>query len=520
LEDPELSELLKPLASRRRGSWRLLPQEIAEVLTGELRRPLGVRTLTDDVATTWLIEATENELASAQRLSDDAKRRLLLAIADRDLWRRLPMHRFEDGGIGALDDRSFLATAYPIPAALRRSVRLVRTASDPTLAARQREFIDRWEPHTLIATALRENEPHRLMLAILEALGKIDENLSDDLRTELREMAWLDLPHGPTRPGDVLELDGETASEATSLFAGEGARVFVTVADLPADLRRPPGWRHVTDLFPSGSDALDGLGLLLVGYPCAVVVPAVPLPFDAALRLAARGIALPLRAWPLLAAVLRKHPTEEVERHLLPSLTGDLSAESLVDVLKALAVHDKGSSASDPDARVLFAFYLRAALRHAQRAVILEAIELPNRAGGWTSATRIAAKAQGVAATAVLHPDFVELFEQDGQGVVPDPGVAREVHGLPDPAGAAEVLCEYFGPWRHVVPLAPVGAFLALLGEDPAIQELAEDFLREDQRDLTATAMRLCRRGLSAIFAGATDSASQLPKARRSNSQP
>jgi hypothetical protein len=141
-----------------------------------------------------------------------------------------------------------------------------------------------------------------------------------------------------------------------------------------------------------------------------VVVPAVPLPFDAALRLAARGIALPLRAWPLLAAVLRKHPTEEVERHLLPSLTGDLSAESLVDVLKALAVHDKGSSASDPDARVLFAFYLRAALRHAQRAVILEAIELPNRAGGWTSATRIAAKAQGVAATAVLHPDFVELF--------------------------------------------------------------------------------------------------------------
>ena len=134
----------------------------------------------------------------------------------------------------------------------------------------------------------------------------------------------------------------------------------------------------------------------------------------------------------------------------------------------------------------MFAFYLHAALTCAEKISILAAIELPNRAGGWTAAARIASDAHGVVPTALLHGEFAAFFRNEPTVVdlASDSALPPRcsVH-----SNSAAQLRKYFDPWRHHVPMTPVGAFLALLGPDPAIAEFASQCLQEGQRDLATT---------------------------------
>jgi len=157
-------------------------------------------------------------------------------------------------------------------------------------------------------------------------------------------------------------------------------------------------------------------------------------------------------------------------------------------VLQQITEYDKAASQDQRSpTRKLFAFYLRAALVLDERASVLEAIELPNQDGGWTAATRTAIHAHGVVPTALLHADFSEFFKNESTST------RSTSEGQPDSTGRSNhgssvgLLRDYFEPWRHRVPLTPIGAFLALLGPDPAIVELAAQYLQEGQRDLPTT---------------------------------
>ena len=486
----ELGELLRPLLDRRGENWRLLPEAISDVLTGELRRELGVESCDDTQIASQLNQASDDELALANDISDAARRRLFLAIQDRVTWRRLPVHHFVDGRSNSLDHKSFLQSDYPVPAILGSTVRLVQCSPDEAVAAQQQKFVESWGPVVLIEIALEEAAPHRFSNAILDALDDAPDQLSAELIQRLRQKPWLGLSSGPTRPEDILDLPEEVASEAGHILANQPERSFVTAAMVPSEIRTRRAWKSIEGLIQSDSAALDGLAMMLDGCSSAALAPDWlndPVPIDAFKRLSVSGFDPQLRGWPLFAAALRKFSIEEIEVRLLPKLRGPLTGDNLRIVLQRIAEYDKGASHDlRQSARKVFAFYLRAALTCGEKASILAAIELPNRDGGWTSATQIASDAHGVVPTALLHADFSEFcksppkfsdLEHDSKPLSP---------GLVQTNSAAR-LHDYFDPWRDRVPMTPVGAFLALLGPEPDIEAFAHQCLREGQRDFDST---------------------------------
>ena len=202
------------------------------------------------------------------------------------------------------------------------------------------------------------------------------------------------------------------------------------------------------------------------------------------MQLAMSGFDLPLRSWPLFPSTARHFQVADIEARLLPQLRGPMSADNLRAVLQRITSYDRSvADGMRQLARRLFAFYLKAALSSRDKSSILSLIELPNRDGGWTSAAQIALDGHGVVPAALLHSAFAELFDRETTDIVlnPDGGLKPQRFG-----DFAAQLRKYFQPWRHHVPMTPVGAFVALLGQDAAISEFARECLQEGQRDLAS----------------------------------
>src|SRR5262249_53975205 len=137
-----------------------------------------------------------------------------------------------------------------------------------------------------------------------------------------------------------------------------------------------------------------------------------------------------------------------------------MAADNLRSVLQQITNYDRNVGDGRRQlARRLFAFYLEAALSSHDKSFILSAIELPNRDGGWTSATQVALDGHGVVPTALLHSAFAELFDRATMEIVRNPDSEPEPEQQPVADSAAR-LREYFQPWRHHVPMTPVGAFV------------------------------------------------------------
>ena len=486
----ELGELISSLLHRRGEGWRVLPESISDALTGGLARVLGVQNWDDSEIAEQLGDASDDDLALTRNISDEAKLRLLLAVHDRALWRRLPFHAFVDGHFGPVDHNAFLQSDYPLAIILAGTVRLVCRSLDQNLAAQQEKFVDPWGPGPLIATALEQPNLHRFSSAILDALDNIPDPLLAQFTDNLRGKPWLKLTSGPTRPEDILELPEDVAGEAERLLTNQGERTFVTAAMVPLEIRSRHAWNHIKRFIQTGGDALEGLALILEGDLFIVLVPdwgAVVIPIDDFVQLAASGFDLPLRGWPLFAATARHLPAVDIETRLLPKLRGSLSGDSLRTILQRISEYDKGvTDIQRQPARKVFAFYLQAALACREASSILSAIELPNQSGGWTSARQIATEGYGVVPTALIDTAFVEFFNRDTTNINLSPDRAPEARTSRFNNAAAQ-LRDFFNSWRHRVPMTPVGAFLALLGQDPAISEFASQCLLEGQRDLKST---------------------------------
>jgi len=381
LEHGVNGELLRSLLHRRGESWRVLPEEIFDALTGELARALGVENWGDSEIAEQLGEASDEDLALTRNMSAEAKRRLLLSVQDRVTW---PLHPFVDGTTGPLDKTAFLQSDYPLQAIFAGTVRLVRPSVDANVAAQQSKFVDSWGPNPLLATALEQPDPHRFMNPILDALDTCDQ-FSPELTDHLRRKPWLALTSGPTRREDILDLPEDVALEADRLLTNQAERTFVTTAMVPLETRTRPAWNHIRALVQAESAALDGLALLLDGDPSIALAPnsgSEVAPIEVFAQLAMSDFDLPLRSWPLFASTARHFQVADIEARLFPKLRGPMSADNLRAVLQRITSYDRNAADGRQLARRIFAFYLKAALSSDDKSSILSAIELPNRVGG------------------------------------------------------------------------------------------------------------------------------------------
>ena len=302
----------------RRSNQFLVPSRIADVLSVQLRRHLGIDVL-DEPRIEHLLE-TDPIAISRLEPTESEREAFLLIDLSHSLLRRLPIHARSDGAVGDADG-TYWEAEWPIPAALKQEVITVQLSRNPEVQKKQKKLIRRWSPMAQVETALRGTRPHDLWREILESLEKLPVPSEEcDLVMLLRETRWLPLGDVVVSPKDVLALPPGVGEQVAALLTtGDETPAFVLADALPDAVKRHPGFRYVKHLLPDEDASLAALARKIAGV--RLVGPLDPggakndgLVNDLA-ALAKNGADLALPGWPLLAAVLASlAPAQETVR--------------------------------------------------------------------------------------------------------------------------------------------------------------------------------------------------------------
>ena len=182
------TELVSPTSERERESlaillgivgqpWRLVAGEVLRSFSEEQAELLGVRRVTSSTMQLVVQRAVDAQPAAWESVSEDDARRLLLdlhtALRDRpDLWERLPLHRFEDGSRGALEEGVWRAGdgLAGLPDDLRAALRILDP--DPPVAGFY-EGVPVLDEEGLLRAMLTATDSHRFVERILDALAPL-----------------------------------------------------------------------------------------------------------------------------------------------------------------------------------------------------------------------------------------------------------------------------------------------------------------------------------------------------------
>jgi hypothetical protein len=465
--------------------WQLVPKVIADCLTARHLDVIGVAPI-DGSSVSALLDQAAPEMVKGLELGDAEREALLALIEDPDIWRRLPLHRRTDDSKGPVESGCFLENNYPPGDSLLPLISLIVVAENQKVSQQQSIWLERWGPEGCLRTALDTTNPSEHADAILAASLDMRGDLKAPLLDRLRSRPWLQTPFGKRSPVQVVDVGAYLAEGMMAVLAKVPSFAVLPANCLSDEITRPIAEAGLRDrLFLSGGDALRVIGSALGEQPKIYITSEhmlVSFPIREAQSLAIQELELPaLVGWKLLAPALRGHERiEEVEEHILPALGGVLDTDTLMAVLQSLGQFGERSDLEP--VREMLKHYLRVALRDPDRDKILSSIKLPSRSGTWRSGNEIALKGEDVEGTFLVAKDFADLFG--------DAPVAAKSVRVPDdkPRGGpndddvgetADKLRAYFEGWRNRVPLAPIGAFVGLLGSDPRVQDLAEDLLSE-----------------------------------------
>jgi hypothetical protein len=341
----------------------------------------------------------------------------------------------------------------------------------------------------LLDIVLQEPSPGECWQVILDCLVAID-HVPLTLVTRLRSAAWLPTTSETfVKPEDVIHLP-EFADDVSRLSAKyEG--VFVDPARLNPQVREPSTFRRLAALaFPARDEALAMLGTLLVDDDRNRVGDGVDLSLDDWLD-AFRGAPAELcPAYDLLRRLKERFAAAAASTFAeLCRPFSEQRGRELLDFLRDAHEKERSVMRKQKIAKV-FAQYLRTR-------VIREsfASSFPARICSLLTAAgvrpRLCCSNDGVARQAVLDPLLEQALadrfpESVAQGGISAADLATR-GGTSQEAkrenveraiqATTERLREYFDPWRDAIPNEQIGGFLALLGDDPGVRQLAQSFL-------------------------------------------
>ena len=509
------AELLSPTSDRERKSlevllgildqpWRLVAGEMLRAFSEELAEVLGAHRVSSS-SLQLLLQCAVNEEAAAWDLVDDDSAQHLLghlyaAVPDRpELWARTPLHRFEDGSRGALEEGVWRAGdgLAGLPNDLRKALRILKPDS---AVADLYESIPVLDEEGLPQAMLLATDPHRFADRIVDALPRSDGHVSvstERARGLLRDRPWLPSADGAgIAPGELLLVPPELLAELAELGAAGafGTRlqsavksdVWASVESVVRDiLGRPNRVLQIRRII--GSLRVEPLAACDEG--AWLIAPCVDC---AKASLVEDGLQTPLvgvhRGWRLLGMVNNLVRGREAEGegggNGLPSvivefaaaLCGPVPAAQQVTVLRALA---EGRPPKDsPGGRAFRGLVGCFAKADAFFESVLPELELPTQDGGWRPAHLVARTEVGVGRRHRLIAELRSPLLLEGFGG------SRRLRG----AGGdnwetrENTLERYLAPWRGRVPHGAVGALVSLLGDGlrGSLARLAEQWCGDD----------------------------------------
>jgi hypothetical protein len=464
--------------------WRIVDPTFSAVLSEEDRREFGVEVVGPEVALR-LASGVGPDCFEPLRPTEAEYRDLLRNILDDELLRRLPIHQDLDGRFVSLGEGCFWESDRVLPSGLRDNVCILKRMPDEPTWKRQRQLADPLNPAAIIGIALSLSDPSGHWQLIMDCLGDADYfSFSQEVSRRLKTAAWVPTADGAAvKPEDVIHL--RELRDDVARLVSEYPGIFIDPERLAPALREHQGYRRFLEaVVPPSSEALVMLGTLLLKNPQNPVG-------DAGVTLEDwleafhddDGTLFPcihlLRAASERLAGAARATFSELARPIPEARTW-----SFVTWLSAHAA----SSSVARRAKIIRVFgqYLRTVVTADTFAHQIQNQIFPARDGTWRPARELCLGNDGVAACHVLdrkiEEDLAPFFPSSLQGASPFAGNNSNGRALLrepdwDVQAAAGRLRAYFDPWRDVIPNEQIGGFLALLGDDQSVRELAQEFL-------------------------------------------
>ncbi|UQN06499.1 sacsin N-terminal ATP-binding-like domain-containing protein [Deinococcus sp. QL22] len=476
---PTLERLAGQLLAGRGEAWRVVPRALDELLNEPQRRLLQVEPL-DPGAVAGMVDASSVAQVNAGAFSEDERLALLMDLPV-SVARCLPFHPAQSGTLVALTPDTLMPGDGRLPAALTEKVTLLRP--DQRWARLWAQLgVEILSPAQAIVRVLSSAAPSEQTLWLLDQLEGLEADALEAVRDKLAATTWLLDASGEyvVAPGDVLclpELD-----DAVTRVLAEMESAYIDPNGLPQAVTSHRGF-----------DRLRREGFLLTGVDAALALARVmadhpdhryqtgqdQLDFEAWWRLFGQ---LDDAALPALA-VLR--PLQALDpawaRQVKGLLAGSLPDAALAPVLNHVADQHRRSLGDRDVLLRLHAELLAEVKKRELWRQLRPALQLRNMQNQWRRAGELCVQAEGVDGRDQLHQDHQrqlgdvitpENFPE--AGVPNSPGTARVDVGM---TRAAQDLEAYFAAWEGLVPGELIGAFLSLLGGDPAVEALARRML-------------------------------------------
>lgn len=500
-------EIIRLVMSQVTEPWRALNNDFAEFITPDQATSLDVSIASAD-AFRDLCRASDLEISSWPLAPQHDFLMLNLvqgthfdAQADNKLLKKLAIHECGNGRFTVLNEQSWLEPAAGLNPQdhfpelwneLSLQARIVRRATNPHVVLRQQEvFGERvLDSNGIIQLCCAQPNPHRFAPLLVSCLGRGNPNV--EARSSLLRAAWLPVRNAePAKIEQLLWLE-DVEDELDALVSNSDAKGLVVtrrMLDLELDSRDNRGaWNTLSSqLLSKGNDVLELLGLAFESS-C-----------DCHFGVVLRDM-VELTNW--------LHATETLDHYISdarkliqklwqkPGAPGsDIDRSFALNVAKIFArpwrneyskrydnaleaLRQRHEQAADQLREVIsdvHCKYLGQAHQAGcwQRYRQQEDFLLLNQRGEWKPVRKLVRPCEGLERAYLLHPDHASVLGLS-HARPDDPDQPMEIDVAESAENAADLLRCYGENLPHMHRRC-WGAFVAMLGDDNPIRQLADE---------------------------------------------
>lgn len=482
-------KIWRQLPSSGNDNWNLLRRNRIDLIPQNKWMNLGIHEIKASDILKEMKSVGVNTI-NPQVFDEKERDEVLVAMEDdKDLWQKIPFHKTLSNELVPISwDNTFLESDICLPLELQSSVKVICRSSNHHVLRRQQEYIQPLNEANVIGILLNSEQPYRYWLEIMNVLqqagSKIEPNYK--LKKELKEKKWLvDRNNCPVCPADVIHL--EKLQDEVSRLIALNTGAYCDPLNLHESIRKHPYFLGLMDGFFSKED--DGLQTLclLIGDRDDYAIGEIGLEGDVLEKIIYLLKDIPseieMPGWNLLEKISEAYGLEKCERFLLDDMKKPISLKKTIALLTWLTEqHKKASFPNRSNIKMVFDRYLSVFAKRNDSQSYIRQLELLNRKQEWRPSYQLCIDVQGVDSSHILDQDQKRILK----ALIAQPAKKREITALINNEFERDVyasvketgrtLKKFFSAWDGLIEPEIICAFLCLLGDDPQILKLADEY--------------------------------------------
>lgn len=459
------------------NAWNVLDLKLAEALPRSVWIQLNLREISPDQVVQELHQKIHK--VNAEKFTISEREEILLKVNDRELWRNLPLHSYDNGDVGSIKNTTYLSS-IKLPKELQILVQIVTKSENANMLHQQENYISPMDEVASAKLALSTENPVNYWQLLLDAAPKMTEENIHEYSTK----KWLPLENGqPIAPQDVI--DCEKFADDIQRLAVKADYCYADVGNLSSDVLKHQYFDILKQNFFSKEkhDVLDKLGLLIDAADYAVgKLNLDESTFKKAASVLKSYSKLP--AWGLIHKVIQEFSSEDCFEYLLPQLNRPIEIEQLIATLNWLAEQsEKNKSAFDVHLAYL------GLLQNKDFLSKRSSLKLRSKSGRWTVRHQLCCGVSDIDDDFLLDYGQAVILERNGINITNANSTffgSTELDGFEANfdsklQATPKIIDDYFSDWTCLIRRELIGSLLVLFGE--SLHEKADSYLQSHSVD-------------------------------------